>query len=352
MKNFNRLYALLLGCLLFPSVVSAQMSIYDVDVYVDVTAESAAEAKEQAMTQANRTAFNTVARKITTSDTYASLAEMSDDQILNFVKEVSIKSEKSSNVRYMANLRVSVNDELLKQYMAEKSITPAIVSASNILIIPTFREFKTDTPMLWEADNIWRKAWEEEVNKEDDIVKFSSIIPNGSNYASLDVKKALNLNKSAMEQVAFNNSTSDIYVADAVYNGIEGITVNIISYQDGSTEVVEVYGDRSPQLLINAIGEVRKAIINKLKNQSIIENTQRNKATAIYDYRTMTEWVKIEKALREVERINDIKIIAMTSGKVQFEIDYTGSFQKLEQKLAVKGFALTPHGEIYLLEKR
>lgn len=328
------------------------MSIYDVDVYVDVTAESAASAKEEAMTQANRTAFNTVARKITTNETYALLADMNDDQILNFIKEVTIKSEKSSNVRYMANLRVTINDELLKQYMAEKSITPAIVSASNILIIPTFREFKTDTPMLWEADNIWRKAWEEENNKEDDIVKFSSIIPNGSNYASLDVKKALNLNKSAMEQVSFNNGTSDIYVADAVYNGIEGITVNILSYQDGSTEVVEIYGDRSPQLLINAIAEVKKAIINKLKNQSIIENTQRNKVTAIYDYRSMSEWVKIEKSLREVGRVNDIKIVAMTSGKVQFEIDFTGSLEKLEQKLNARNFYLIPQGEAYILEKR
>ncbi|MDD4555786.1 MAG: hypothetical protein PHE89_00440 [Alphaproteobacteria bacterium] len=351
MKKTYCLFLSLFVLVAMPQNAIAQDSLYNVEVYVDVTADSAAEAKEQAMTQANRTAFNTVARKITTDETFPMLSELSDDQILNFVKEVSIKSEKSSNVRYMANLKVAINDDLLKQYMAEKNITPAILTASDILIIPTFREFKTDTPMLWEADNIWRKAWEEEAG-EADIVKFSSIVPNGSNYASLDVKKALNLNKSAMEQVAFNNNTSDIFVADAVYNGIEGLTVNILSYQDGGTEVVEIYGERSPQLLLNAISEVKKAIINKLKNQSIIENTQKNKIVAIYDYQSMSEWVKVEKSLREIGGINDIKIIAMTSGKVQFEVDYTGSFSKFERKLQSNNFSLVENGEIFFLKKQ
>ena len=51
-------------------------------------------------------------------------------------------------------------------------------------------EFKTDAPMLWEADNLWRKAWEQNP-RAIGSVRFFSIPANGSNYAALDAEKAL-----------------------------------------------------------------------------------------------------------------------------------------------------------------
>lgn len=343
---------LLLSVILFPGTSFAgNGSIYSVDVYVDVTDDNAAQAKEKAMVQANRTAFNTVARRITTQEGIDQLSLLNDDQILNFIKEVSIKSEKASNVRYIANLKVIINDEILRQYMDEKNIPPAIITASNVLIIPTFREFKTDTPMLWEANNIWRKVWEEESNNKDDIITFTSIAANGSNYASLDSKKALSLDNVAMEQVSFNNNTRDIFVVDAVYNGIEGITITIYSYQDGTTETVDVYGERSPQLLLNAIAEAKKTIENKLKKQSLVENNQKNEIEALYTYYSMSDWVSVENALKEVNGIDAIKITAMSSGKVQFKINYSGSLEKLLLKLNEHFFTLKKQGEFYVLDK-
>lgn len=326
-------------------------SLYNVDVYVDVVEENSALAKEKAMQQANRTAFNTVARRITTQEGIDQLSSLDDDQILNFIKEVSIKSEKASNVRYIANLKVTINDDVLRQYMDEKNIPPAIITASSVLIIPTFREFKTDTPMLWEANNIWRKIWEEESKNKEDIIEFNSIVANGSNYASLDAKKALSLDNVAMEQIAFNNNTKDIFVVDAVYNGIEGITISVYGYQDGTVETVEVYGERSPELLLNAISEAKKTIENRLKKQSVIENNQKNELEALYNYESMSDWVNVEKALKAVNGIDDVKMIAMSSGRVQFKINFSGNLDKLMLKLNEHFFALKTQGDYYVLEK-
>lgn len=345
-------------CLLFISIFATLSSAqagnsptYSVDIYVDVTEDNAALAKEKAMVQANRTAFGTVARRITTQEGVDRLMTLSDDQILNFIKEVSINSEKASNVRYIANLKVIVNDELLKQYMDEKAISSAVLTASKVLIIPTFREFKTDTPMLWEANNLWRKVWEEESKNKDDIIEFISIPANGSNYASLDAKKAINLDNSAMEQISSLNNTTDIFVADAAYNGIEGISISVYSYQEGTVEVVEVYGERSPQLLLNAIAEVKKSIENRLKKQTVAENNQKNEIDALYNYETMSDWVNVERALKEVNGIDGIKMTAMASGRVQFKISFSGNLDKLMLKLNDHFFTLKPQGDFYMLEK-
>lgn len=346
------IYLLLVSMFAIPSMAAAgNGSLYSVDVYVDVTEDSAALAKEKAMIQANRTAFNTVARRITTQEGLDQLTALDNEQILNFIKEVSINSEKASNVRYIANLKVIVNDEILRQYMDEKNIPPAIITASKVLIIPTFREFKTDTPMLWEANNLWRKIWEEESKNKDDIIEFISIPANGSNYASLDAKKALNLDNTAMEQISFNNDTRDIFVTDAVYNGIEGISITVHSYQDGTVETVEVYGERSPQLLLDAISEVKKSIENRLKKQSVIESNQKNEIEALYNYESMSDWINVEKALKEVNGIDSVKMIAMSSGRVQFKINFSGAIDKLMLKLNEHFFALKMQGDFYILEK-
>lgn len=345
---------LLLFLISFPQVSRGENSastIYSVDVYVDVTDENAAVAKEKALAQGNRTAFNTVARRIATGEGTPQLQALDDNQILNFIKEVSIKSEKSSGVRYIANLKVVINETLLKQYMDEKSINPAVITASKILIIPTFREFKTDAPMLWEANNLWRKVWEEESSNGEDIITFVSIPTNGSNYAIMDAKKALSLDNIAMEQIASNNNTADIFVADAVYNGIEGLTVSVYSYQDGGVETVEIYGERSPVLLLNGISEVKKSIENRLKRQSITDLTQKNEIEVLYNYYKMSDWVNTENALKQVSTIEDVKMVAMSNGKVQFTIKFSGSIDKLMSKLREHMFTLKDYGDFYTLER-
>lgn len=72
----------------------------------------------------------------------------------------------------------------------------------------------------------------------------------------------------ALDKIAFINNTKDIYVADAVYNGIEGLNVTLYSYRDGREESVSVPGDRSPQLFIDAINQISDHIYNQIKNKT------------------------------------------------------------------------------------
>ncbi len=235
--------------------------------------------------------------------------------------------------------------------MEEKSLPSATLSASNVLIIPTFREFRTDAPMLWEANNLWRKVWEEESKNPDDFITFISIPTNGSNYAAIDARKALNLDSRALDQISYHNRIPDIFIADAVYNGLEGLTVTIYSYADGSSETLEVYGERTPQLILNGISEVKKSIENKLKRQSIVESGEKNEVEVLYNYYTMSDWVKVENSLKDVPGIQDVRMIAMSSGKVQFRIRFSGSVEKLQSKLREHLFTLTNYGDFYTLER-
>ena len=109
-------------CLFSASAAGAGDMTYNAEITVDVTAENASVAREKAMTEANRQAYTAVAKRVTTADGVRRLNELNDAQILNFIKEVSIISEKASNVRYIATLNVAVNEHILKTYMQENDI--------------------------------------------------------------------------------------------------------------------------------------------------------------------------------------------------------------------------------------
>lgn len=114
--------ALLFVLLLLAMPVKAADEYYSV-VNVDVTDVSAAVAKEKAMAQANRQALYQVAPRLTSEEGVSLLHSLTNDQIAYFIKSVTVLSEKSSDVRYIASLKIIIADEILRQYLEEKGMT-------------------------------------------------------------------------------------------------------------------------------------------------------------------------------------------------------------------------------------
>ena len=80
---------------------------YSADVTVDVTADNASAARELAMRRANRQAVSAIAANFTTREGVTVLNKLTDDQLLNFIRETTVLEEKTSNVRYLAKLRIT-----------------------------------------------------------------------------------------------------------------------------------------------------------------------------------------------------------------------------------------------------
>ena len=338
---------------LFIGSAAADSSVYTVDVSVDVTDVNASKAREKAMLAANRKAFETVVRKLTTSQGASSMLGLSDDQIVNFIKEVSVVSEKSSNVRYIANLKVTVSEQILNAYMNEKEINSVVATASKIVVIPVFREFPSDKPLLWEENNPWRQAWETAAPRNS-LVKITSLPLNDVSMAEINAEKALAFDLSALQEIALNNNANDVYVADAVYDGIDGLKIRLFSIKSNNAEeTISVPGDRnqSAELFARAISEVSSMIENKVKAADIAENRMINSIEVVFNFRSISEWVRAESQLKSIAYVRGLQVEAMGTGKVQFKLEFVGSDDKLWGALRDKGFNLKDYGDFYLLER-
>lgn len=353
MSCLKFLFAVFAAVLAVVLPAQAEDSLYTVDVNVDVTDVNAAQAREKAMVAANRKAFETVVRKLTTSQGSSSLLRLSDDKIINFIKEVSVVSEKSSNVRYLADLKVTVSEPILKAYMNEKDIQSVVAAASKVVVIPVFREFEADRPLLWEDNNIWRKAWENKAPRNS-LVKINSIPLTDISRAEIDADKALAFDAQALQEVALNNNASDVYVADAVYDGIDGLKVKLYSLKSSNAgEILIVPGDRnmSDDLFARAIDEVSSKIENKVKAANIAESQLMSSIEVVYNFNSISEWIRTEKSLRTIAYVRNIQVEAMGAGKVQFKLEFVGSDDKVWAALRNKGFNLKDYGGFYLLER-
>lgn len=353
MQYLKFLFVISFVVLAFVGNVRADDSVYTVDVNVDVTDANASKAREKAMLAANRKAFETVVRKLTTSQGASALLGMSDNQIVNFIKEVSVVSEKSSNVRYIADLKVTVSEQILNAYMNEKEINSVVATASKIVVIPVFRKFPSDKPLLWEENNPWRQAWEAAAPRNS-LVKITSLPLNDVSMAEINAEKALAFDLSALQEIALNNNANDVYVADAVYDGIDGVKIRLFSIKSNNAEeTVSVPGDRnqSADLFAQAISEVSSVIENKVKAADIAENRMINSIEVVFSFRNISEWVRVENQLKNIAYIRRLQVEAMGAGKVQFKLEFAGSDDKIWSALRSKGFNLKDYGDFYLLEK-
>lgn len=350
MSYLNKFAAVLFVCLGICAEAMAANPVYTVDVEVDVTDVNAAKAREKAMASANRKAFETVVRKLTTSQQAAPLLRMSDEQILNFIKEVSVVSEKSSHVRYIAALKVTINENILKSYMAEKDIQSVIEASSKVTVIPVFRAFETDKPLLWEDGNIWRKAWENKAPRNS-LVTVSSL----PYLASVTADAALAYDREILETVRLNSNANDVYVADAVFDGIDGLKVTLSSLNNSTNaaETLHIAGDRNfpDELFARAIDDVSTRIENKIKVRNIAENQMQTSIDVIYNFSSLADWVNVEKNIKSIPYVRGLQVTAMTAGKVQFRLEFVGADEKMLQALRNKGFELKEYGSFYEISR-
>lgn len=301
---------------------------YVAEVSIDITAEDAASARENGMKEAYRKAFLTVAGKATDSEGLSRLSALTDEQLINFIQEAEVISEKASNVRYIATLKIRINNELLKTFMEEQGIDYIIRTASNIIVIPIFREFSSDAPLLWESGNEWRKAWEQSP-KTGSENNYISIPADSMIYSVLDANKALQLNGRALDLIASHLNTRNIYILDAVYNGIEGLRINIMPYNGMPSKTIDINGERSPELFQKAIPEVAAYIDSTIQEQNIAANESHHELIGMFSYEKLSDWIKTENQLKNIPQISNVKIEAMGKGKVQFRLEYIGQIYDL-----------------------
>ena len=335
----------ILGCLLWLVMVlpAAGDPVYEADVNVDITAENVAVAKKQAMAKAVRDGLNEVILSISTAQSAEEIGKLNDNQLQHFISGVMVLMEKSSDVRYIADLRVSVNEEVLKAYLQENNLPLVVGEEQNVLAVPLL-EKEDGSIDLWGDDNIWRQAFQQ----RRDIRK--------GNLAIHDIEKNLG-NITAVEAVRIFDMTDAEYNDLAAFNNVTGIYVLKYSLKDNKVyiknfperEVFEV--DVTGVTPAEAVDKVLPFFKDAKKAASVaMEMPQaEEKIEAVYTYPKLGNWLTLKRLLETYPQVGEVKVVSMANGKVHFSFIFSGVWEKLQTHLAMSGYNLRQEGGYYAI---
>lgn len=342
-------WALCLLTILFYQTAHAEdLKLYEAKVTIDAVAEDSAKARDKAMTQANRKALYAITERISPQESLHILDELNDNQILNFIQEVSVLSEKVIDNKYQAELLMTVNAPILKAYLSEKNIPVTIMPKNHIIIIPVYQKGSAGTPQLWEEDNPWYKTWADNTidGGQNTITPISK---SPENQALLGAEDAIQLNGLSLDALQKNNPDSKFFVAEAVDNE-NTLQITLKSPQSGTILTKAYEGDKNV-FLTAAFQDIKEAVIKESQQQVVLQDNALNRITLVFNYQQLKDWLDLQKAVRSINRIEKSVIDAYANRRAQMTIDYTGSLEELQHQFAGYGFSLSDAGSFYNVER-
>lgn len=318
---------------------------YEADVSVDVTAKTVTEAKQQAISKAMRDGLNEVILGISTEESVKEVNKLNDNQLQHFITGVMVLREKTSDVRYIADLRISVDEDLLKAYMAENNLPIALSETQEVVVIPLL-EKEDGSFDVWGDDNFWRQAFVDHHYLRKGNLEISTIDKNLGNIAMVKANRVYDLADGEYKELADFNRADGIYVAKY---SLKDKKVYVKKYPSKDVQEITVE-DQKPEVLVDEVIALFKPVKKSLSAQSSDYNMTPTQIEVVYSYPRLAAWMSLKQILDNNTQVQDIKIVSMSNNKVHFNFLYSGVIEKLQGTLEVNGYRMVKEGEYYVIK--
>ncbi len=339
MKNF--IFICLLTAL---NIATATASpLFEADISVDITAKTVAEAKQQAINKAVRDGLSEIVQNISSEKSVKELNQLNDNQLQHFITGIMVLMEKSSDIRYIADLRITADENILKAYMKENNMPLIIGENLNIYIAPLLE--KADGSLdLWGDENIWRQAFLSHKNLQRANLNIQLLEKNLGNITAVKTNRIYDMTDGEYNELASFNNADSIYV---LKYSLKDNKVYIKAFPKRETNEIAI-GKETPEKMISKILPYIKDLQKEnLGNQqtSNIEET----LDVVYTYPKLSDWMSLKHILENTPQVSDINLLSIGNGKVHFNFKFNGIIEKLQSQLGLNGYHLHNEGEYYVI---
>ncbi len=339
-------------------------------VTVDTSAKDAVAAKDQALAEAQARAVDTVLKRLVPFASYPQLPNLAPDDVEGLVYNVSFRREENSTTRYLATLDVNLNEEAVKQLLANFSLPYSEARAPRIKILPIV--FEGDAVKRDGAGG-WRQAW-----ADLDLANAMAPADLVDLRPTLDaptVKAILAGNAAAYAKL--QSAYGDEPLVIAVGEGIEGgkFAMRLVG-ADGVGEinfgrVTSVQGGDYKTAARDAAALGQGVLENRWKvmqsapggapQQASREEGQAPSApqgepernvVAVVEFSGLKEWQEIRARLMQVTGIQGLEVNALSARTASITFDYAGSLGRLQKELDQDGFAFENRADAFVIHAR
>ncbi len=321
-------------------------------VPVDVTAANVTEARERGLTQGRVNGFRKVVERIVAREDLARVPQLNATQIIDIVREFSIANERSSAVRYLADLTVRFDGADIRRVLRNANIPFTETISKPLVVVPLMREGTGGRWMLWEQSNAWRDAWTK-VPRDLGLVPLIAL----SGDSGLTAEQAVGKDLAALNALAARYGAGGTVLAMATASG-DTVQMSMVELrsdlpsEDLSLSMSAEAGQLREDFLIAAARAAGMAVQDNWKRRNRVAFGGTTQITALVPVKDIKEWLTVKNRLNDVPLIDRLELQAMTRDRAQVTLYYAGAQRQLELAMSQHDLSLAQQNGVWIIQAR
>ncbi|RDD62799.1 DUF2066 domain-containing protein [Ferruginivarius sediminum] len=350
--GFFALFALIFA-VFHADVVRAETDVYTIErVAVDVTADSAAAARERALARGHEAAFRRLIDRLVPEERASSVSVPSYDSIANMVRDFEVFDERTSSVRYLAELRIRFQPQAVRRFLRGRGVTFAETQSKPVVVLALYGA--AGDAVLWEEPNPWRAAWAAAAPSTG-LVPF--VIPFGdlADIRAISAAEALDNDGAALDRIEERHGAGDVLVTQAIPAGdaqAGQASAQIITSRIGTAAQERTFVDNVRQregesledMLGRAVAKVAREVEEAWKRANLLRFEAEQGMSVEVPIAGLDEWVSVRRRLESIPLIGAASLRLMTRDLAEVDLTYYGDTEQLRLALAQSDLTLKEGG--------
>ncbi len=322
------------------------------DVAVDATAESAAAARERAIATAQQTALIRLFDRMVPRGQRASLPQPAAAEIGDLVRDFAVNGEKTSAVRYLANLSVRFRPDDIRALLRAAGVPFAETMSKPVVVLPLL---KSGTDMqLWEETNSWRHAWA--TLGRDGLVPFVVPVGDLEDVVAIDAARAQAGDRHALAAIADRYEAGAVIVATAEPGRAGAVQITTARFTvsgDDETVVdtVSADGQAGDAIWQRAAASMAERIEDAWKRANLIRFDSERSLVATVRLNALSDLIEIRKRLSGVSFLRSYDVVYLARDAAQFRLNFFGDERQLMTALAQSDLTLERDAADWILRR-
>ena len=318
-------------------------------VQIDETAESAAAARAVALAAGQKMAYRRLLDRLVPRNEHRDAPSPSAQLLADIVAGIAVDGEKTSSVRYLADLTVRFNADSVRRRFRDAGVRWAETRSKPLVVLPVYRA--QGTLQLWDRTNLWHKAWLD-LPDSDGLIRL--VVPTGrmSDIADISPAQALAGDESRIAALAAHYGADGALLAaatlrtgDNANSGLLEVAVSRFGPGGADQTSVRSYGGASgvsvESLLTSAAQQLRRDVEERWKQDNLLRFGERQELIAVTPVSGLPALIRLRRDLASVAEIQTVDLVSVTLDRARIRLRYLGDPSQLVFALAQKDLALT-----------
>ena len=360
-RGFAMVAAAFLALIFAPNLATAQTppAAKPVDIFVaegipvDATAGNVNDARERGLTQGRVNGFRKVLERIVAREDLGRVPQPSATQIIDMVRDFSIANERTSAVRYLADLTVRFDPNAVRNLLRRAGIPFTETVSKPLVVVPVLYDDKGAT-FLWNDPNPWRTAWVRG-GVDRGLVPLFFAAGDANDAGAINADQAAAKDAAAIANLTSRYDVGGALIAVARWTP-EGLQMNIAAARRGvPTATFDLSYSGAPgqsrdEVMAGAVQAAALAVEEDWRRRNRITSTTQTQITALVPITDLKEWTSVRNHLGDVPLVDGINLQAMTRDRAQVTLSYIGDQSQLTLAMAQQDLGLTQQNGVWVIE--